>query len=255
MVNNKYHNELTKCFYQSTEVANEYEEIRFMSKSGIASDILQKNSIYALTNRDEVDGALLLDVGCGTGRFSRFFSDKGAYVVGVDASIAMLDIARNKSTHSEIYLNTDALLLPFLDNSFDIAISVNLLNHLANYEQAIGEMCRVARKVILGVPNRHSILLLAYIYRFIRGYNSEYGGYTVKEYKNLPVPYSIYFSESQLKRVLQNNGMKDISVSSCLFTFFLPNFSTSLFQKIDNLLSLSFGKWGAFIAISGEKSP
>lgn len=253
MDDNKIHNERTRNFYRSTRVALEYEEIRFMNNSGMVSDILQKDAVFALTNNAEVEGALVLDVGCGTGRFSRLFSDKGAIVVGIDSSNAMLDVAKNKGKQSEYYLGADGLQLPFDDNSFDIAISVNVFNHLVSYEKAIGEICRVSKKVILGLPNKHSILLLAYIYRFLKGYNFEYGGYTVKKYEGLPLPYSIYFSESQLKKILLKNGMKDIQVTGCLFTFFIPNIATKLFHRIDKLLTPQFGKWGAFLAISGSK--
>ncbi len=246
------HDENTRKFYQIPQVASDYEAIRFSSRAGHIGDSLQKRAILSLLDPADIKGAKVLDVGCGTGRFSRIFMERDAKVIGVDASMAMLNEARSRSQVVN-YAATDALYLPFTCNEFDIAISVNVFNHLASYEQAIGEMCRVSKKIILGLPNKKSILLLAYIYRSLKGYNSEYGGYTVKHYNGAPMPYSIYFSANDLERILIKNGMRNIHVTGCLFTFFLPNIATGLVARFDQFLTPHFGRFGAFIVISGEK--
>lgn len=63
------------------------------------------NSLYeieqiAIIKRQVVPiaGLSILDLGCGTGRFSRWFSERGAQVKGIDFSNGSLDIARKHNT-------------------------------------------------------------------------------------------------------------------------------------------------------------
>jgi len=48
-------------------------------------------------NMGDVTGLELLDLGCGTGRFSRWFARRGAQVTGIDFSAGALAIARKQS--------------------------------------------------------------------------------------------------------------------------------------------------------------
>ena len=59
----------------------------------------------------------LLDVGCGTGHFSRRFADLGLNVTAVDSNQATLDYARQQSEEVH-YLPANALSLPFVNDSF-----------------------------------------------------------------------------------------------------------------------------------------
>jgi len=45
----------------------------------------------------DVSGAEVLDIGCGTGRISRYFSERGAKVLGIDFSAKSIEIARLQS--------------------------------------------------------------------------------------------------------------------------------------------------------------
>ena len=245
----------TRLFYQNHQVAKDYEKIRFISRAGKAVDDLQKKAILSLINPSEIQGIRLLDVGCGTGRFSRFFSERGADVISIDASPAMLQVAREQDNNQGQYSISNALSLPFGKNTFDVAISVNVFNHLASYEQAISEICRVSRKVILGLPNKYSILFFTYIYRYLRRHNlTDAVCYTTKEYEGAaPTPYSIYFSSSELRHLFEINHMKNIRMTGCLFTFYLPEIATNVFQHIDECLMPYLGQYGSTIIIIGEK--
>lgn len=250
---NREHDKKTIDFYSTSEVAEDYEKIRFHSRAGRCRDHLQKKLILSHVDKSSLKEKTILDVGCGTGRFSRFFAELGAKVIGIDASTAMLREAR-KQGKRVTYLSGNVCQLPFHDNSFDLMVSVNVLNHLANYRMAIGEMCRVSRKVILGIPNKHSLLLLAYIYRFLRGYNTKYSGYTVKKYENSPIPYSIYFSMSEIRSILQQNGFSNMRFRGC-WVIHMPNIATGFFQWLDNCLSSTpLERFGSFMTISAEKN-
>ena len=106
----------------------------------------------------------LLDVGCGTGYFTRQFATDAAEpkVIGADIDPDMLRFADGHSDRSIGFVAADARQLPFRDRSFDLVVSVTALCFIQDEKQALSEMLRVARRrVVLGLLNRHSLLYLA----------------------------------------------------------------------------------------------
>ncbi len=90
------------------------------------------------------DTTRLLDVATGAGNVAQAAVGKGARVVGVDFSTAMLAQARKQNPEVD-FCEGDAEVLPFADNSFDaVVINFGLL-HFGNPEQALGEVYRVLR--------------------------------------------------------------------------------------------------------------
>jgi len=106
-------------------------------------------------------GETLLDVGCGTGYFTRRFALDGSAVTGLDSDCAMLRFARTHSAKGERYLLGDARRLPFADRQFDCCVSVTALCFIREEAAALAEMFRVTRRiVVLGLLNRWSVLYL-----------------------------------------------------------------------------------------------
>jgi ubiquinone/menaquinone biosynthesis C-methylase UbiE len=102
--------------------------------------------------------ASLLDVGCGTGYFSRRFAAEGFAVTGLDPDSTALDHAQEQDG-SVRYIQGSALALPFADGHFDHAIAITSLCFIDDPAQALREMWRVSRgTVLLGLLNRHSLL-------------------------------------------------------------------------------------------------
>jgi len=105
----------------------------------------------------------LLEIGCGTGHFTRYFITLLPSVVGMDISPAMLKEARRLNADGRIpYLMGDALHLPFSNASFDVVAFITTLEFLNNPQQALKEAGRVARQgLLLGVLNAHSLVGIA----------------------------------------------------------------------------------------------
>ncbi|MFO7594455.1 MAG: class I SAM-dependent methyltransferase [Pseudomonadota bacterium] len=102
--------------------------------------------------------ASLLDVGCGTGHFSRRFARLGLAVTGIDPDTEALNYAKRENGNI-IYLPGSARNLPFTANSFDYTSAVTSLCFITEPAQALQEMWRVSRHgVVLGLLNRQSIL-------------------------------------------------------------------------------------------------
>ena len=103
-------------------------------------------------------GASCLDVGSGTGYFSRRFAKAGLSVTALDRQENMLAYARLQSGGG-VYVCGDAQTLPFADQSFDYCMAVTSLCFVADPAQAVREMLRVARyAVVIGLLNRQSLL-------------------------------------------------------------------------------------------------
>ena len=103
----------------------------------------------------------MIDVGCGTGYFTRRFALDGHRVTGVDRAPAMLAVARRARAAAESYVEADALALPFGDGEFDYGVSVAALCFMADEAAALAEMLRVTRRgLALGLLNRRSLLYL-----------------------------------------------------------------------------------------------
>ena len=99
----------------------------------------------------------LLEVGCGTGHFTRWFQKRGLKAVGLDVSTPMLAEAVRLGRLQCVY--GDALSLPFSNNALDIVALITTLEFITEPALALTEAFRVARcGLILGVLNRQSIL-------------------------------------------------------------------------------------------------
>jgi SAM-dependent methyltransferase len=118
-------------------------------------------------------GETLLDVGCGTGYFTRLFAARtGASLIGLDPDLAWLRFALERAGPNEGYIAGRAERLPFGDRSFDRTIAVTSLCFIRAEREALREIVRVTRKrVALGLLNRRSLLYLQ------KGRHGGSGGY------------------------------------------------------------------------------
>jgi ubiquinone/menaquinone biosynthesis C-methylase UbiE len=88
----------------------------------------------------------ILDAGSGTGIFTREFFDRGADVVGLDISWAMLRWAQSKNeAFSPGMVTADMALLPFADGVFDKTVSVTALEFIEDEKRAVTELFRVTK--------------------------------------------------------------------------------------------------------------
>jgi SAM-dependent methyltransferase len=99
----------------------------------------------------------VLEVGCGTGHFSRYLASRSLCVVGMDRSPAML-ASLQKGDPQLLGVQADAHRLPFRDEAVDAVLFVTSLEFLEDPTSALAEAVRVARRaLILLVLNRWSL--------------------------------------------------------------------------------------------------
>jgi demethylmenaquinone methyltransferase / 2-methoxy-6-polyprenyl-1,4-benzoquinol methylase len=89
-------------------------------------------------------GERVLDVGAGTGVSTEELARSGAYAVGADLSIGMLQAGRRARPAIPL-LAGDALKLPFPDGAFDAVTISFALRNVTDFDGARGELARVTR--------------------------------------------------------------------------------------------------------------
>ncbi len=100
-----------------------------------------------------------LDVGCGTGLITIRLADKIHNVIGMDKSVEMLKLAKPKQNVT--YITADALDIPFPDKSFDLVISITVMQDVGkeNWDKFISEIRRVTKKeAVISVLKRNKTL-------------------------------------------------------------------------------------------------
>jgi 2-polyprenyl-6-hydroxyphenyl methylase/3-demethylubiquinone-9 3-methyltransferase len=101
---------------------------------------------------DERDGCgrkyQVLDVGCNAGTQSRVWAELGHHVHGLDINEALLNIARERTTAAGYEIDFrlgSAVELPWPDQSMDVCIAPELLEHVAEWRTCLDEFTRVLR--------------------------------------------------------------------------------------------------------------
>jgi ubiquinone/menaquinone biosynthesis C-methylase UbiE len=96
---------------------------------------------------DGVKIAGIVDLGCGTGRFTAPLAERfGAGAIGVDPSERMLDVARGKQRSDRVtFLNGSAEAIPLPDASADLIFISLAFHHFSDRAKAVSEMHRVLR--------------------------------------------------------------------------------------------------------------
>ena len=123
-------------------------------------DRLEKKLIADFLPR-KTEGKKLLEIGCGTGHWSRFFSQCGFKLTGLDISEAMINTARQKNIPNASFYTGDGHSLPFQDNSFDVTAAITTLEFLGDAEIVLQEMIRCTVKegrILLGILNGLSVV-------------------------------------------------------------------------------------------------
>jgi len=128
--------------------SNSYED----AKRAEAYAKLEFPSTYYLAYRDlpeiifeHVKGRKAIDLGCGTGRSTRFLQRLGFDVVGVDISEDMLKKARELNPEGDCRLIRDGDFSQFKDGTYDLALSAFTFDNIPTMEKKVKNFRELGR--------------------------------------------------------------------------------------------------------------
>jgi len=115
----------------------------------------QERRVQLIRRHVHLEGARILDAGCGLGLYVHRFAEYSARVFGIDIDLAKIASARERCCRVTV---ASAERLPFCDGAFDVVLSHEVLEHVADDRLAVAEAHRVlgpGGHLIVFVPNRH----------------------------------------------------------------------------------------------------
>jgi ubiquinone/menaquinone biosynthesis C-methylase UbiE len=102
-------------------------------------DIIPGNAIDKTT--------VLLDIGCGSGRWSKILAEKAGEVHAIDPGPAVKVAARQLRNNKNVFVAQAGFgCLPFEENTFDFVLCLGVAHHLPDPQKAIGEMMKMLKK-------------------------------------------------------------------------------------------------------------
>lgn len=166
----------------------------------------------------------VLEIGCGTGYFTKEIVKTGAFVTAIDISPELLNIAKQEihETNAKFIID-NAYEMSFADNSFDSIVGSSVLHHLET-EKAICEMFRVLKpggSMYFTEPNMMNPQIVLQ--------------------KNIPAlkrrlgdsPDETAFFRWSLQKLIKKTGFSDIVVKP--FDFLHPAIPSSLIPFVSSL--------------------
>ena len=98
-------------------------------------------------------GAHVLDLGCGDGRLLAYLREqRGCTGYGVEIDDAHVQACLQRGV-DVLQINLDTGLPMFADNSFDVVLQIDTLQHLRNAETMLREATRVGKLCVIAFPN------------------------------------------------------------------------------------------------------
>jgi len=93
------------------------------------------------TDPASLRGKLVLDAGCGSGRYTRIVGEAGATVIGFDLSPAVETAASNTARLPNVHIiQADVFELPLSPENFDFIFSIGVLDHTPNTKKAFSSL-------------------------------------------------------------------------------------------------------------------
>lgn len=149
-------------------------------------------------------GMKVLDAGCGTGRhLCEAFRRQGVHVVGIDLNWddlrkaqALAALTSAEDSGGRLVAKADVTRLPFKDESFDVVVCSEVLEHIPENRKAVAELLRVlkpGKDMVVSVPRYFPERVC---WALSEAYHNEPGGH-IRIYR-----------KSELKNLLEKAGAK-----------------------------------------------
>lgn len=130
---------------RNTKISFEYEWLRY------DVNLEEEDKAVFLTDsqlsEEELRGKVILDAGCGMGRYTRIAGQMGGEIVGVDLSKSVLKAYQMTQDNPFVHIiQGDIFKLPFRDKQFDIIYSMGVLHHTPDTRRSFLSLTKYLRK-------------------------------------------------------------------------------------------------------------
>ncbi len=144
--------------FNNADVAAQYDAF-YNTDQGKKVDEIEKDLV--LDHLKNIPVKPMLELGCGTGHWTMFFTEQGFRVMATDSSKNMLRIAEEKKPPNATFHRADADNLPFEKKTFDVISAITVLEFVDGKQQVFDEIYRVLKPggwLLLGCLNAKSEL-------------------------------------------------------------------------------------------------
>ncbi|MBL7147228.1 MAG: methyltransferase domain-containing protein [Nanoarchaeota archaeon] len=166
---------------------NEFES--YASKKYLESRRLKAEKIISILNKFKgLKDSSVLDIGVGYGVITSELSKHCKEIIGIDI------VDARRSTGGYQFKKVDGTILPFENNSFDIVISNQILEHVQDQKEHIDEISRVLKKggiCYFATPNKFWVIESHYKLPFLSMLPKSLANSYLKIFRKDAVPYNI----------------------------------------------------------------
>jgi 2-polyprenyl-3-methyl-5-hydroxy-6-metoxy-1,4-benzoquinol methylase len=196
--------------------------------------------IYDELLPDDITDKRTIDLGCGTGWFSKKACERNAQLISLDISEKLVQLTRKRTKKPGVI--SDASNTPFSPCTFDIVVSSEMLEHLYNPASGIIEIDRILAPggiVIITTPNRR--------WQWLVILSTKLGLRPFEGYEN-------FLGFEELKQLLLNNGFVIEEHKGFHLLPFQISFIHPFLRLMDRLFDSTYlGEWMINQAVRARK--
>jgi 2-polyprenyl-3-methyl-5-hydroxy-6-metoxy-1,4-benzoquinol methylase len=160
--------------------------------------------IYNLIPRNKK----ILEVGCNTGNLGySLIKNKSCKVYGLDYSKKAINIAKKRLTKAIVF-DLETYSIPYKNETFDIIIFADVLEHIRYPEKTITDYKKTLKKdgiIIASIPNVANINIR---------WNLFWGNWNYKEWGILDKTHMRFFTKKTIKQLFNDQNYKIIKITS-----------------------------------------
>ena len=176
-----------------------------ISTSPVGMDRIKRRARSITQGAELKEGMTVLELGCGTGEYTKEFAEEKVQLVSLDISPEMVKVARSKTGNSVKYIVSNAEHLPFKDGVFDSVLGNAILHHFPDLSTALLEVGRIKTqraRIVFREPNLYNPgKFFAFGIPILRLFR-----------KNRWSPSEKVFSRSFIKKLLEKTGYSVVDI-------------------------------------------
>lgn len=188
---------------------SDYLSVQHVERYNFALDYIQENDV-------------VLDIACGVGYGTYLMSQTGAKVIGNDYDKDTIELAKRAYPNLDFGV-ANALDLPYEDNSFDVVITFETIEHVDDGDKFLREMHRVLKPGGVFICSTPNVSFTSHPPYHIKEYEINEFFFLVKKYFDEVDEYSQCFT------------FKDMVIDKIKYT--VPRFIKNYIKKIIHLKS------------------